>query len=163
MSSYTCAAVVGLGRPEVLALGAAMGTPLAFISSLAHSFPGRRTPTLSSCAVQSGHTLSPLGSVMVSGPGQNLSASARAQGGSSPEITPGSMLTSQMWAMSGLSWGRPLAANIRAMASGLPASAPRPYTVSVGNATTSPFFMSSAAYSTLSGETGRISVTPAPP
>ena len=35
MSSSTCSALVGLGLPDELALGAAMGTPADFISSSA--------------------------------------------------------------------------------------------------------------------------------
>ena len=47
-SSMTCEALVGLGLPDELALGAAIGTPEAFISSLAILFEGILTATLSS-------------------------------------------------------------------------------------------------------------------
>ena len=40
MSSRTCCAVVGLGLPERLALGAAMGTPLAAMSARAAALSG---------------------------------------------------------------------------------------------------------------------------
>ena len=45
-SWYTCSALVGLGRPEVLADGAAMGTPAIRISSAACRSEGIRTATV---------------------------------------------------------------------------------------------------------------------
>ena len=47
MSSHTWSAVVGLGRPEVLALGAATGTPARAIRRLATGSLGIRTATVS--------------------------------------------------------------------------------------------------------------------
>ena len=48
MSSITCSARVGLGRPEVLALGAATGIPASFMSRFATGSDGIRTATVSS-------------------------------------------------------------------------------------------------------------------
>ena len=45
-SSSTCAAVVGLTCPNLLADGAATGTPAASMSRLANSCDGQRTPTV---------------------------------------------------------------------------------------------------------------------
>lgn len=89
-------------------------------------------------------TISFFGKIIVSEPLQKCSARVSARGGISfTEFF--SISRSQMWIISGLSCGLPLALNIFAHASGLYASAARPYTVSVGIATTSPFFISSAA------------------
>ena len=49
------------------------------------------------------------------------------------------------WTISGCPVGRPLSAKILATASSLSARAPSPYTVSVGNATSSPAAISAAA------------------
>ena len=81
MSCRTCSAVVGLGLPLRFALGAAMGTPAAFISARAVLFSGMRTATVSSPAVTSSGTMELLLNIMVSGPGQNVSASIRALSG----------------------------------------------------------------------------------
>ena len=70
MSSYTWAAVVGLGRPERLALGAAMGLRAASISALAAGWAGKRTATVSRPAVTASGTASDLGKISVIGPGQ---------------------------------------------------------------------------------------------
>ena len=61
MSSKTSGAVVGLGRPERLALGAAMGTPAASISARATGCEGMRTATVASPAVTRRGTLLALG------------------------------------------------------------------------------------------------------
>ena len=50
MSFITCSAVVGLGRPERLAEGAAKGTPAAWITWRAAKCWGMRMPTVSSPA-----------------------------------------------------------------------------------------------------------------
>ena len=77
-SSSTCAAVVGLGRPKELALGAAIGMPAAEISARATGCAGTRTPTSGRPAVTTSGTSGPRGSSSVSGPGQKASISARA-------------------------------------------------------------------------------------
>ena len=150
MSLNTCWAVVGLGLPDRFALGAAIGTPQARINALAHSFSGKRTPTLSRPAVQTSDILSPLGRIMVSGPGQKASASFCACKGMSPLMTFRISSIQAICTIRGLSWGRPFAAKIFRIASGSQALAPRPYTVSVGKATTSPFLISSAARESVS-------------
>ena len=68
-------AVVGLGRPDVLPLGAAMGTPAASMMASVAGWFGQRTPTVSSPPVVRRGTISRRGRIMVSGPGQNFSAS----------------------------------------------------------------------------------------
>ena len=57
-SSSTCCAVVGLGLPDVLALGAATYPPAARISAAATGSLGKRTATLSSPPVVSIGTIS---------------------------------------------------------------------------------------------------------
>ena len=58
MSWRTWAAVVGLGLPDRLALGAAMGTPDAAIRARAAWLSGMRTATVSRPAVTSSGTIS---------------------------------------------------------------------------------------------------------
>ena len=67
-SSATCPAVVGLGLPEVLALGAATYPPAARISSCAIGSLGKRTATLSSPPVVSFGTISALGGSLSADP-----------------------------------------------------------------------------------------------
>ena len=81
ISRRTCSAVVVDGRPEVFADGAASGTPAVRIRSRASGCDGRRMPTVSSPQETSFGMQPPLGTIMVSGPGQNASASALACGG----------------------------------------------------------------------------------
>ena len=76
ISSHMCEACVGLGRPEVLPEGAAMGTPAASITASVSGWLGQRTPTVSSPPVVRRGTISRRGSIIVSGPGQNSAASA---------------------------------------------------------------------------------------
>ena len=104
----TCAALVGLILPDVLALGAASGLPKAAINSPAKP-SGTRMPTVSSPAVQAdGSALSGCsGRTSVSGPGQKASASLRDSGiedrhGAPPSRGP------DICAISGLKRGRPL-------------------------------------------------------
>ena len=108
-SSLQYFASVGLGRPERLALGAAMKPPPARISSCAILLEGNRTATVSSPPVVSCGTISVLLKIMVSGPGQIVSASFHALSGMSAAIT-GRSSSRQMWMISGLSEGRPFAA-----------------------------------------------------
>ena len=76
ISSSMWAAVVGLGRPEVLPLGAATGTPDASMMARVTGLSGQRTPTVSSPPVVRRGTLSRRGRIMVRGPGQKRSARA---------------------------------------------------------------------------------------
>ncbi len=74
-SEKTCSAVVGLGEPEILALGAAIGVSDARISESATACLGILTATVSKPAtVMSGTVLLRLNR-SVSGPGQNSSIS----------------------------------------------------------------------------------------
>ena len=85
------AAEVGLGRPEVFPEGAATGTPAAAMTARVTAQSGQRIPTVSSPAVTAAGTIlvpSPAflqGSIMVSGPGQNRSASVWAAAGIAPQ------------------------------------------------------------------------------
>ena len=76
ISSAICCAVVGLGLPEVLPLGAAMGTPACSMIASVSGWSGQRTPTVSSPPVVRRGTMGRRGRIMVSGPGQNFSAKA---------------------------------------------------------------------------------------
>ena len=70
MSFITCAAVVGLGLPDVFALGAASGKPHFLIISCAIGWDGILIATVSSPAQTSFGIISLFGSIIVSGPGQ---------------------------------------------------------------------------------------------
>ena len=76
ISSHMCWAQVGLGRPEVLPEGAAMGTSACRITSRVKGWSGQRTPTVSSPPVVTLGTLARRWRIMVRGPGQNRSARA---------------------------------------------------------------------------------------
>ena len=69
-SSRTCSAHVGLGRPERLAEGAAMGREAAWMRAWATGWAGTRTATVSSPPVVTRGTARARGSTRVSGPGQ---------------------------------------------------------------------------------------------
>ena len=86
ISLYTCSALVGLGLPERLALGAAIGVLQSRINSLASSSSGIRTATVSSPAVVSKGMPSFFLRIKVMGPGQNLSISLLASSETSPTI-----------------------------------------------------------------------------
>ena len=144
-SSSTCSAIVGLGLPDVLALGAATKPPPAFISSCAILSLGNRTATLSRPPVVSRGTISAFGRIMVSGPGQYFSARILAPSGISVVIF-SNCSSSAMCTISGLSDGLPFAAYIFMEACGSSAFPPSPYTVSVGNATSPPAFKMSPAF-----------------
>ena len=108
-SSATWRAEVGLGRPEVFAEGAAIGSPAARIRALAFGSSGSRIATVSSPPLVSRGTASLFGKIMVSGPGQKAAASRRALSGMFR--TSGSISSTRaMWTISGLSLGRPFAA-----------------------------------------------------
>ena len=137
-SASTCAAVVGLTWPERLALGAAIGRSADRRRAWATGCPGTRSAMVSSPAVvrsATGHS-GALASTSVRAPGQNASASRRPTSVRRASRDAASMPAT--CTISGLKCGRPLAAKIAATARPLVASAPRPYTVSVGKATSSP-------------------------
>ena len=74
ISSSICWAVVGLGLPEVLPLGAATGIPASRMMASVMGWLGHRTPTVSNPPVVRRGTMSRRGRIMVSGPGQKRSA-----------------------------------------------------------------------------------------
>ena len=100
---------MGLGLPLRLALGAASGTPAARITARATGWLGIRTATVSMPPVVVSGTRSERGSTIVSGPGQKASARIFAFSGMAA-ATSGRAERSAMWAIMGLSPGRPLAA-----------------------------------------------------
>ena len=71
----TGSAVVQLGRPEVVALGAATGTPDASMMARVTAWSGHLMPTVSSPPVVRSGTQGFFFKIIVSGPGQKLSAS----------------------------------------------------------------------------------------
>ena len=140
----TCSASVGLGFPEVLALGPAMGRPEALIKERVSLFSGHLMATVLRPPVVSIGTMSAFGMMMVRGPGQKLSISFFASSGNAD--TRGSTSSiHDTCTMRGLSEGRPFASYIFRLASGSRALPPSPYTVSVGNATSPPLLIMSAA------------------
>ena len=74
-SLSTWLAVVGEMEPEMLALGAARGTPAISSNLRVTNNLGMRSATLEAPAVTQSGTRSFLSSTMVKGPGQNASAS----------------------------------------------------------------------------------------
>ena len=108
-SSATCCAVVGLGLPDVLALGADTYPPPARISSRAISSSGIRTATVSRPPVVPSGTFSFLLKIIVSGPGQKCAAISSTISGTDSTIAPRSSSLA-IWTISGLSDGRPFAA-----------------------------------------------------
>ena len=109
MSSMTCSAFVGLGLPDVLALGADTYPPPARISSRAISSSGIRTATVSRPPVVPSGTFSFLLKIIVSGPGQKCAAISSTISGTDSTIAPRSSSLA-IWTISGLSDGRPFAA-----------------------------------------------------
>src|SRR3954465_10236841 len=136
-SSRTCCADVADRRPNRLADGAAIPPPNARNNRCAIGCEGTRTPTVSCPPVTRSLTWAARLNTMVSGPGQNFSASAHAPRGTSAAQYFRS-LASATCTITGWSAGRPLAANSFLIAAGFEASAPSPYTVSVGKATSPP-------------------------
>ena len=126
------------GQPATLALwldgalrpdGAAIPVPPvsanAASSCCATGCAGTRNPTVSWPPVTKSPTCAARGSTSVSGPGQNAAASRRAPSGT-PRAQWSIAAAVATWTMTGWSAGRPLAANTRATARPLAASAPRP-------------------------------------
>ena len=107
-SSSTACAVVGLGLPDVLALGAARGTPAARIRASATSFSGIRTPTVARPPVMPRGTASLRRNTSVKGPGANAAKRRSAISGTS-SATSSSMARCAMCRIRGLSEGRPFA------------------------------------------------------
>gem|GEM_PF-5084068 len=107
---------------------------------------GQRTATVGRPLVARSGTRSTLGSTMVKGPGQKRSDSAFAYG-TETSATSEAPSGSATWTISGSKLGLRLASKTRASATRFHASAPSPYTVSVGIATRRPPRMASAARS----------------
>ena len=80
-SSHTCSAVVGLGRPDVLALGADTYPPAARISFLAIRSLGILTATVSRPPVVPYGTRELFSKIIVKGPGQKCFARSSVSGG----------------------------------------------------------------------------------
>ena len=137
ISSATSSNVVGLGLPERLALGAAIGTPAASIISAASRRDGHLTATVSSPPVVTSGTPEFLRSTKVIGPGQSLLIRDFCSS-VTPEATPLSISMFATWTIIGLSLGLPFASYICFVAVASRAFAPSPYTVSVGKATSPP-------------------------
>ena len=76
MSSMTSWARVQLGRPERLALGAAIGTPASRMMAVATGWSGQRMATVSSPAVVASGTMGLRRRIIVRGPGQKRRASS---------------------------------------------------------------------------------------
>ena len=107
-SKATWDALVGLGLPDALALGAAMGRPAARISAMATGCEGKRTATVSSPPVTESGTISVFGKIMVNGPGQKASISFCAAAGISRTMGRNSLIW-EICRIKGLSEGRPFA------------------------------------------------------
>ena len=84
-SFITWLALVGLGFPDVLALGAAIYTPDVLISSAATLWLGILIATVPRPPVIESGTMSDFFNIIVNGPGQNLSASFNALSGTSQD------------------------------------------------------------------------------
>ena len=136
-SARTSPAVVGLTCPKRFAEGAAMPPPNARSSASATGWSGTRTPTVSPPPVTASRTRAARRTTIVSGPGHSASPRRRAATGTSAAQS-SSCPGAPRWTITGCSPGRPLTAYSRASAPALSASAPSPYTVSVGKATRPP-------------------------
>ena len=109
MSSRTCSARVGLGRPEALAEGAAIYPPAARISAAATGWLGMRTATVISPPLVSAGTSAVFLKTIVSGPGHQAAARRFAASGISAAIGKSASI-SAICTIRGLSEGRPFAA-----------------------------------------------------
>ena len=143
--SASTRAAVRADVADRLALGAAIGRSTARSRACAMAWLGTRTAMVSSPAVARSATGQSgcLASTRDSAPGQNANASRRPRSGRRPSFS--AAPTSGTCTISGLNRGRSLAAKMAATARPLVASAPSPYTVSVGNATRAPPRIAAAA------------------
>jgi len=145
-SARTWSARVGLTAPKRFADGAAIPPPSETSSAWAIGCAGTRSPTVSCPPVTSSGTPGARRRTNVSGPGQKCRASRCASSDTS-RAHRASHEASARWTMSGCDDGRRLTANRRRSAVRFVASAPSPYTVSVGKATSPPARRISAARS----------------
>ena len=140
----TSPAVLGLFSPEGFADGAASGTPHCFKSSIVFGCCGQRSPMVSPPA----RTISGIPffafKTIVSGPGQKTSDRKYAAFGTSTQSL--SIISEPLTIrLRGLLSGLPFALKTRFTAASSRPLAARPYTVSVGTATSPPSFIISAA------------------
>ena len=133
----TCSAEVGESCVNRFALGAASGIPAARNRSSAKGCEGTRNPAPGRPAVTISGISAFFGTIKVNGPGQKRRASASASAGQT-SASSRAIPASATCTMTGLLNGRPLTSKIRRTARASRALAPRPYTVSVGNATNPP-------------------------
>ena len=148
--------------PQRFADGAAIGSATSRSSACAIGCDGTRSPTVSRPAVVRSATGQPacFDTTKVRPPGQKAAASLRSRSEKRPSRSAAS--TSATCTISGLNRGRSFAAKMPATASPRVASAPSPYTVSVGNATRRPARSASAAraiHSAVAGTMGIIENT----
>jgi hypothetical protein len=131
-----CSAVVAGGSPEMFALDTAMG-PVALSTSSATGCSGIRTATVPLVSPRSQASDGACSTTSVSPPGQNASTSCRTVGRT--DVTSPSMVCHDPTSTgTGMSRPRRLAESSVWTAVGENASAPSPYTVSVGRTTRSP-------------------------
>src|SRR2546423_5836235 len=114
-------------------------------------------PTVAPPAVTIGGILADLASTIVSGPGQKARASFVANSGQE-EVHSLAISTLETWTMIGLFAGRPLISKILLTAWASKALAARPYTVSVGRATSSPDFSRETACWTAAAKSSGVCV-----
>ena len=125
-SSSTCKAVVGLMRPNLLALGAAIGQSVLDKSFRARLWLGTRIARVSRPALAKKETLHPdrRGKTSVRGPGQNALDNLLAAAFQETSLL--ASFSFKTWTISGLKRGLPLVSKILATAWLLVASAPKP-------------------------------------
>ena|SRR5688572_18900296 len=117
--------------------GATTGARQALRNSFATGFPGMRTPIVFRPALAIIGTFSPFLNTIVRGPGKKRPVNLRALAGIS-DVSSAICSISATCAIRGLSAGRRFASNILEIACSSKIAAPKPYTVSVGNATILP-------------------------
>src|SRR4051812_27740117 len=141
--SIASSTVVAGGCPVRLALVTAIG-PVSSSSARATRYSGIRTATVPFVSPRSQSSAGGAWHTRVSGPGQKADTSSRAEW-FSPVAIPSSVRGFGTSTGGGTLRPRPLAASTAATAAGSKASAPTPYTVSVGSTTTSPRWTAFAA------------------
>jgi len=163
-SLYTCSAFVGDTCPNLLALGAATGTPAFSMRFYAIGWFGNRIPTKPVWAVtKSGITSKFAFTTKVIGPGQYFSPSVLKSCttfGSDWSISSRPCFIEATCTIRGSVNGLPFDVKMLVHASASSAFAPRPYTVSVGKLTRAPSRNRLAACSIVSALLGRMIVLP---
>ena len=117
--------------------GPTIGASASRIKARVTSLSGIRAATVSKPPVTVVDTVPGMtGKIIVNGPGQKASINFSAHALTTAKRS--TCALSATWTINGLSDGRPFAAYTLLTAFSLKASAPKPYTVSVGNATSDP-------------------------